>query len=171
MEFFIDNIIYIALISTILISVFLFFKYQKNKDNNPRHLMSRKMSSQDFELKLRAYERLTVFLERIEPIGMVNRLELHNLDVSVVQSTLIKNIVIEYEYNVSQQIYISDKLWEVIGLVKNKIINNIASAVEEIPEKGSTELLVQILLRKSKENTLIINHAKTILKQELRSFS
>jgi len=171
MEFFIDNIIYIALISTILISVFLFFKNQSNLKKSQSHLTSKNIPPNELEIKLRAYERLTVFLERIEPVGMVNRLELHNLNIDLVQSTLIKNIVLEYEYNVSQQIYVSDKLWEVIDLVKNKVINNIASSAKPLPKTANTNSLIQILLQNSKENTLLINHAKKVLKQELRSLS
>ena len=71
----------------------------------------------------------------------------------------------------SQQIYVSDKLWEVIDLVKNKVINNIASSAKPLPKTANTNSLIQILLQNSKENTLLINHAKKVLKQELRSLS
>ena len=166
MEIFIDNIMYIALISTILISAFLFFK----RPWTSYYGISNHDSSHEREIKLRAYERLIVFLERIEPVGMINRLELHHLDVNVVHSMLIKNIVIEYEYNVSQQVYVSDNIWEMITVVKNKIINNISNSFNSLPKNSKTDHFVQIMLKTSKENSFIINHAKKSLKKELRSF-
>ena len=88
MEFFIDNIVYIAVFVTIVTVVFLFFK--KNKNGDIYIEPTNKLSFDEIEIKLRAYERLTLFLERIEPISMLNRLELHNANIELLKSLLIK---------------------------------------------------------------------------------
>ena len=169
MEFFIDNIVYIAVFVTIVTVVFLFFK--KNKNGDIYIEPTNKLSFDEIEIKLRAYERLTLFLERIEPISMLNRLELHNVNIELLKSSLIKNIIIEYEYNLSQQIYVSDELWKVIELVKNKIINNISSVSDSLPLKATTNDFVEKMLNDSKKNNLIIQRAKKFLKQEVRHVS
>ena len=169
MEFFIDNIVYIAVFVTIVTVVFLFFK--KNKNGDIYIKPTNKLSFDEIEIKLRAYERLTLFLERIEPISMLNRLELHNVNIELLKSSLIKNIIIEYEYNLSQQIYVSDELWKVIELVKNKIINNISSVSDSLPLEASTNDFVEKMLNDSKKNNLIIQRAKKFLKQEVRHIS
>ena len=167
MEIFIDNILYITVFFTIVTVVFLFLK--KNKSSSyVNHTM---LSKNEIEIKLRAYERLTLFLERIEPVSMINRLELHNFTRDVVVSELIKNIVLEYEYNISQQIYVSDQLWKVLELIKSKMINSISSCSENLSKKATTDDLVKKLLDNSKENTIIIRHAQKILKEEVRYVS
>ena len=168
MEFFIDNIIYIALFLTLFTSIFLFVKNKRNSNDLMRF---KKIPQHELEIKLRAYERLIVFLDRIEPVAMINRLELHQLDVNTTASTLIKHIILEYEYNVSQQIYVSDELWDLIEVVKNKIINNISSSVTSLNKNATTELLVKNLLNNSKQNNLLIDQAQKILKKEIRLLS
>ena len=93
MDFFTINIleakswlVYIALIFSVVTFVFLFLR---KKQNNPK--IHHKISENELEIRLRAYERITIFLDRIEPIGMCNRLQLHDIDnVDQVKSVLIK---------------------------------------------------------------------------------
>jgi len=165
MEFFIDNILYIALTLTVFTLVFFFLRNKKTKSAFPT------LSKNDIEIKLRAYERLILFLERIEPMSMVNRLELHKSSKDELSSLLIKNIVLEYEYNISQQIYVSDELWRSLELIKNKMINSIASCTKDLSQTATTDDLIKSLLDQSKKNIIIINYAKKILKEEVRYLS
>ena len=167
MDFFIENIIYIALLLTVFTFLFLFIK---NKNHLNRSYNITKISQYELELKLRAYERLILFLDRIEPTGMINRLELHQMDVQTTASQLIKNIIIEYEYNVSQQIYVSDSLWDLIESLKNKTINHISDTVQSLNKTAPTQLLMKAL-NNSSQNKLLIMQAKKMLKKEMRAIS
>ena len=174
MDFFTINIleakswlVYIALIFSVVTFVFLFLR---KKQNNPK--IHHKISDNELEIRLRAYERITIFLDRIEPIGMCNRLQLHDIDnVDQVKSVLIKNIIAEYEYNISQQIYVSDELWKLIELVKNKIINSIASIADSLSRKDEVNVFFQKMLKESLQNNLIIKKAQKLLKKEVRMLS
>ena len=167
MDFFIENILYIALLLTVFTFLFLFIK---NKNHLNSSYNTTKISQYELELKLRAYERLILFLDRIEPTGMINRLELHQMDVQTTASQLIKNIIVEYEYNVSQQIYVSDSLWDLIELLKNKTINHISDTVQSLNKTASTQLLMKAL-NNSSQNKLLIMQAKKMLKKEMRTIS
>jgi hypothetical protein len=174
MDFFTINILkdgglllYIALFVSVITFVFLFLR---KKQSEPR--VSYKISENELEIKLRAYERLTIFLDRIEPIGMCNRLQLHDINnVGELKSVLIKNIITEYEYNISQQIYVSDELWKLIELVKNKIINNIASVSDSLSNKDDVNVFFQKMLKASLQNNLMIKKAQKLLKKEVRILS
>ena len=166
MEIFIDNILYIAVFVTIVTLVFFFLRKKNNVELNNKEL-----SENEIEIKLRAYERLILFLERIEPVGMINRLQLHNQGIDVVSSSLITNIVREYEYNTSQQIYVSESLWNAIQLIKNQIINSICTASKQVSKKGDVDDLVTKLLDNSKSNTLMIQQIKKMLKEEVKYVS
>jgi hypothetical protein len=92
-------------------------------------------------VRLQAYERLTLFLERISPQSLLVRIAPHNLSVSDYHQELLKNIRQEYEHNLSQQIYVTHILWETLRGAKEKLIGIINSSAEEIDPKGSALLL------------------------------
>ena len=80
MEIFIDNIVYIVVFVTIVTLVFFFL------NRSQRSVISNDNSSYNqIEIRLRAYERLILFLERIEPVSMINRLELHNQSIDFIK--------------------------------------------------------------------------------------
>jgi hypothetical protein len=102
---------------------------------------------------------------------MINRLELHNQSVDFITSSLIKNIVVEYEYNISQQIYVSDTVWKSIELIKNKLINNISNISKNLPKKASVDDLVKKLLNDTNSHILMLDQIKKMLKDEVRNAS
>jgi hypothetical protein len=83
-------------------------------------------------IRLQAYERVVLFLERINPSSMVMRLNKTG-NASNFQGELLKTIRSEFEHNLSQQIYMSNKAWELTVRAKEetiKIINTAATRVE-----------------------------------------
>lgn len=86
-------------------------------------------------LQLQAYERLAMLADRISLSSLVSRANLQpGLDSKQMQRLLIDSIKQEYEYNTSQQIYVSPVAWETIKSLKDQnmlIINQIASTLPE----------------------------------------
>lgn len=84
-------------------------------------------------IRLQAYERIVLFLERISPDSLLVRVNQPGLTAQKFQTALLSSIRSEWEHNLSQQIYISPKAW---GLVKNakdnviKLINTNSNEVE-----------------------------------------
>ena len=165
MDFFLEYIPHFSLFIIVLLVFYLLLK----KGNHRNTLLDNKknISENQVQLKLCAYERLMLFLERIEPVGMLNRLAIHNVSIVDLPSILIKNIIAEYEHNVSQQIYVSNKLWNLIEYVKNTTINNITTISKSLDENASTDQFVQDILKKSQNSNLIIQEAKQLLKREV----
>ncbi len=64
-------------------------------------------------IRLQAYERLTLFLERISPNSVILRVQKPNMTASQLQREMLNIIRTEFEHNLSQQIYISKQAWEV----------------------------------------------------------
>jgi hypothetical protein len=67
-------------------------------------------------LRLQAYERLTLFLERISPESLIVRVNKAGMSAQKLQTALLESIRAEWEHNLSQQLYVSHEAWE---LVKN----------------------------------------------------
>lgn len=74
-------------------------------------------------LKLQAYERLILFFERIYIPNLVARIRTKKMSSGDLHSALMIAIQQEFEHNVTQQMYVSDKLWEIIRLAKQEIFN------------------------------------------------
>lgn len=87
-------------------------------------------------IKLQAYERLTLFLERISPESMLIRHSPQDLTAMKYHKILLTTIRQEYEHNLSQQIYISPMLWENIRGAKEQLVTLINRSAEEVDPKG-----------------------------------
>ena len=77
-------------------------------------------------LKIQAYERMILFLERIAPSNLVMRIHHSGITAHELHAELIQALRAEFEHNLSQQVYLSIGAWEMIKTAKEetaKIIN------------------------------------------------
>jgi hypothetical protein len=86
-------------------------------------------------IKLQAYERIILFLERISLESLLMRVSSPDMTASQIQSALLTTIRSEFEHNLSQQIYMSPQAWEVVKNARSNTIKIINSEAEKI--KGS----------------------------------
>jgi hypothetical protein len=97
-------------------------------------------------LRLQAYERLALFVERIHPRKLITRVYESGMTVRDLQIALTQNIKMEFEHNLSQQIYVSSQVWKTVNSVHEQemaMINNIAAQLP--PENSAKELHQQII--------------------------
>src|SRR5690554_1612691 len=83
-------------------------------------------------IRLQAYERLVLFLERISPNHLIMRVQQPGMKVQELQRQLLANIRTEFEHNLSQQVYISHSTWEIIRNAKEQTIKLINSCADSI---------------------------------------
>lgn len=118
-------------------------------------------------LRLQAYERMALFLERIEPNQLVMRIHSTGLNVAQEQNLLLTAIRSEFEHNLSQQIYISNEVWKAIADAKDDIIDIInAVAAQYEPSADSLEF-AQALLAAAAEKP-VVTKAILILKTDVQ---
>lgn len=109
-----------------------------------RTYRERPLPALDFQtkpLRLQAYERLVILCERISLPNLISRVNDPQLNARDMQYLLIENIKQEFEYNTSQQIYVSQKAWEAVRNLRDQtllIINSIARALP--PEAAARDL-------------------------------
>lgn len=92
-------------------------------------------------IRLQAFERIVLFLERISPQSLIFRVQKPGQKVFQLQNELLKTIRDEYEHNLSQQLYISKESWGMVKAAKEevvKMINTAAAATK--PDDESLEL-------------------------------
>ena len=119
--------------------------------------------------RLHAYERISLFLERISPQNLVTRLNSGEFSALEFQQILLGEIRNEYNHNVSQQIYMSDEVWSLVKTAKEELVMTINTSASEM-ENNSTSLdLAKKVLGKYMEKEIDpIEHALLYLKNEIR---
>ncbi len=124
------------------------------QENKRRHseLMSDRMKV-SLPLRLQAYERLVLFLERISPNNLIVRVYKPGLTAGELQKQLIKSIRDEYTHNLSQQLYISPQAWELINRSYEECIGQINSLASDLKEDASATELSQRILETDLENS------------------
>lgn len=105
---------------------FYFFRlHTKNEDNRRSFLLQKDAQKHAMPIRLQAYERMALFLERIVPSNLLIRVQPASADKSAYEALLVKNIENEFDHNISQQIYMSDECWNIIKAAKNASIQMI----------------------------------------------
>ncbi len=85
-------------------------------------------------LQLQAYERMTILCERIGLNNLLGRLPIHQLPAVELQNLMVQSIKTEFEYNVSQQLYVTAATWDGVKNLKEQnifIINELASTLPQ----------------------------------------
>ncbi len=96
-------------------------------------------------LRLQAYERFVLFLERIHPSNLLLRVNSPDITALQLQSLLVRTIREEFEYNLSQQLYISGNSWELIKNAKEDTIALVNQATSSLPETAVSSDLVKCI--------------------------
>ncbi len=163
--------------SIIFAAIFLFFiaiawllaEFKGMKDEIKERLG---INNETLKLKLQAYERLTVFAERVALKNLVSRTSSNGMTVVDLQLALLDAIKSEYEYNVSQQIYVSPQMWKAVGNLKEQhifIINQIAATLpsQTLAIELSKRILEYVSTTNAELNTVVLSalqfEAKKIL--------
>lgn len=162
-------IITIAIFPSLLIAVTATLLVKRFMENDQRKkLLEMKYQSQSLitPIRLQAYERMAMFLERIEPNSLLYRVNNQELTAYQIQTILLATIRSEYEHNLSQQVYISAETWDAIRNAKERVVNMINVAAGKLPVTAtSTDLATEILQAVAESSP--IAHAMEELKREI----
>ena len=104
---------------------YLWFTKNENKKNPDTSYNTR-------PLQLQAYERLVILTERVALPNLVSRANQPGLSSREMQLLMLESIKQEFEYNSSQQIYVSPVAWQAVNNLKEQnmlIINQIAQTL------------------------------------------
>lgn len=119
-------------------------------------------------VKLQAYERLAMLCERISIDNLSYRLSGANLDSKSMGNAMMIAIQQEYEHNMSQQVYVSAKLWEIVTFAKNQMQKIVSMAIDDPSVGNSAAALIQKTIEI--QNTMggsPVQKAKSAIKKEI----
>lgn len=118
-------------------------------------------------LRLQAYERLSLFCERISLPNLLLRVRRDNMSAGELHLALLLAIQQEYEHNITQQVYVSAQLWEIIKLARDEAVNFVALVAEKVDTKANGRELAQALFHfLNQRETTAVEKALLAVKKE-----
>jgi hypothetical protein len=121
-------------------------------------------------MRLQAYERLTLLCERINIPNLIKRLRAEGASVNDLRFALLIGIQQEFEHNVTQQIYVSDNLWNILRIARDNTAEIINIAAEKLDPKADANALIEgifTILSEQKGDSLA--KAQAAIRQEAAS--
>ena len=166
----------IAVVATVAVTGWIFYLVIKKYFDNEQKkaLLEMKLDQQKENLKLvspirlQAYERMALFLERISPNSLIMRCYRPGMDIKLLQGVMTKNIRDEWEHNLSQQVYISTEAWNRIREAKEEMINLINSSAATMKEGADPSSLAGAIFASVAKSKAPTDGALEFLKQEIK---
>lgn len=145
-------------------------KWSKNEQLRRENEFNLHITDDVLPVRLQAYERSILLLERISPESLLMRTNNSSYKAQQLHRELLSQVSSEFDHNIAQQTYISTEAWEKIKVAKNQIINLINETSREIkPDAAGSTLAKLILERLSELNKLPAQVAIDFLKEEVKS--
>lgn len=129
--------------ATTIILVHKYFRNEEKARHQQAYLANQQLIT---PLRLQAYERAILFLERISPESMIIRTNKPGLTSNQLHNELIQSIRSEYEHNLSQQVYLSHGAWEMLKIARGRTIQLINSRAEKVPKDSPSIVLSKAIL-------------------------
>ncbi|MGM0579134.1 MAG: hypothetical protein ACQETL_00535 [Bacteroidota bacterium] len=154
----------------VLYAMFLTVKTMLQKQNEGK-IIEIKAKNKEIVLpiRLQAYERMSLFLERISPDQIIKRVQKNDMNVAELQYLLLNEIREEFNHNLSQQVYMSDEAWKIIKNAKEELIMVVNQSAKELdPEAKSIELVKKIYEESLEKKIDSIEYGLSFLKNEIQ---
>jgi len=145
--YFLDIVKYtVAGMGVIWIAFYLFKPYLDRSENIQLIELKKTISNQTLPLRLQAYERVVLFIERVNPANMLIRLNGTSYTAAELHAMVVADIREEYQHNVTQQLYVSSRAWAVVKRVKDDTLSVVTNAAKALPEGATGLELSKIVL-------------------------
>jgi hypothetical protein len=153
-------------IVTGLVAYYFFDLHTKNEEGRRRYLLNKEAQKNALPLRLQAYERMSLYMERINPTKLLIRIAPISNDKNDYENLIISQIEQEFEHNLTQQIYMSDECWTIIVTAKNATIQMIRKA--NMSERvDNADKLREVVLSDLMEKQSPSNAALAYIKNEV----
>jgi hypothetical protein len=127
-----EMIIIMVIAIFVIVGGLYFYYYQKDKKEAKASMAAAQQPGATTQIQLHAYERLVILAERIALPNLISRLNQPGVSARDMQHLLTHAVKEEFDYNLSQQIYVTPQSWEAIRNLKEQnilIINQIAATL------------------------------------------
>jgi hypothetical protein len=136
----------IPAVVVMLTAVILISKMLRNDQERRRNEIALLNSRTIVPIRLQAYERIILFLERTSMESLLLRTNKAGMSAAQMHSAILSTIRSEFEHNLSQQVYITPQAWEVVKNARSNTIKIVNTVAQELPETATSVDLSRGLL-------------------------
>ena len=116
-------------------------------------------------LRLQAYERVILFLERISPESLIMRVSQSGMNSKQLQTEMLASVRAEFDHNLSQQLYLSNEAWEMVKNARSNTLRLINTASDQVPSDApyiqlSTTILEMMMDMEKNPSSMAIDFLK-----------
>ncbi|MBR3529227.1 MAG: hypothetical protein IKN84_06165 [Bacteroidales bacterium] len=170
----------IIIIATALLSIavtgFIFFKVVKTYFDNQQKMQMLQMKIDERKeslkvvtpIRLQAYERMALYLERISPNSLILRTFRPGMDIKSLQTAMTKAIRDEWEHNLSQQVYLTTESWNRIREAKEEMINLINGSAVKLSADADPTGLAGAIFESCAKSKIPTDEAIEFMKNEIQ---
>ena len=170
----------IIIIATALLSVaitgIIFFVIAKTYFDNQQKAQMLQMKIDEHKeslkvvtpIRLQAYERMALYLERISPNSLILRTFRPGMDIKALQTAMTKSIRDEWEHNLSQQVYLGTESWNRIREAKEEMINLINGSAVKLPADTDPSSLAGAIFESCAKSKVPTDEAIEFMKKEIQ---
>lgn len=164
----IDFLVYLAPSLLIFLTAYLLIKKFLDTNTKIKYAELKRAIQKDLlPLRLQAYERVVLYLERISPNNLLARVYEPGMTVMEFHRALLMTIRSEFEHNITQQVYITNTGWAIVRKSRDELIRMINEAMQQCnPEAPGIELSKKIYGKMVNEDETPINKAIDQIKNE-----
>ncbi len=150
-----------------LVAIFFFWKMRDDQKEFQQLLVGAEDRRQSLPLKLKAYERLIIMLERITRSALVMRMSSRGMTSTQWQFELLKAIRDEYDHNISMQMYVSQPAWEAVRKAREEVAEMVKIAAKRAGnESQAMEVNRHLFDLEAATNNGVIKYALEMLRIE-----
>ena len=161
---------YVPALCVLLATWIIMHKFYKSEAEKRLWELKRLSQKEISPLRMRAYERLSLLLERTTPEHMLLELNLGEMTILQVQQHLMRTIRMEYDHNLSQQIYVSNQVWDAIIASRDQMVAFINTMAQQMPPESTALDYAKVLITAYSSNGQTANdQAMQLLRTEARS--
>ncbi|HFC00353.1 MAG TPA: hypothetical protein ENJ53_06065 [Phaeodactylibacter sp.] len=168
MEVFLE-ILKLTIPSFAVVAVVYFMLREYFESEHKRAMLEIKTKQQNTTLPIRlgAYERLSLFCERISIPALILRVRVEGTTAQQLRLGLLIAIQQEFEHNITQQVYVSDNLWKIIKIARDDVQNTIDYVYQSIdPDADAKEYAKALFEFLEKKEVLPLHKAQEAVKKE-----
>ena len=172
MKEFLEILKYVLPSLVVLLTVWVMGKqFLKNWEAQLRNTSNQSLKKTTLPIKLQAYERICLFLERITVDSLLVREKDNSLNTRNFHQKLLSSIRAEYEHNLSQQIYLSAEAWLIVKNAKEGVIKMVNKAAMNVnPDDPAIELSKKIIDLQMEINNSPSQVALEFINKEVKIF-
>jgi|AntAceMinimDraft_6_1070360.scaffolds.fasta_scaffold00055_40 hypothetical protein len=154
----------------VLYAVYLVIRaFLNNQLDEYKFSLSQKNQEIILPIRLQAYERVCLLLERVSPGNIIPRLNENGMNARQFQADLVIEIRKELNHNLSQQVYLSNDAWAYVSGAVEQLISMINEAGNQLTEEASSLDLARLIFEKSmQQETDVIKNAIGAVKREIQ---